>query len=122
MNGHQGLKPTDVVGPPTDVVGPPTDVVGPPHSPLVKMAFSLEEVPFGSTGFFTLNEEICGIRVVHEILAARWAMERITADELRALGENIVISKREHLEFAKQSIQKHVPWEDEARGSAGSSE
>src|SRR4030042_6457506 len=30
MNGHQGLKPTDVVGPPTDVVGPPTDVVGPP--------------------------------------------------------------------------------------------
>ena len=53
MNGHQGLKPTDVVGPPTDVVGPPTDVGGSPHSPQVKMAFSLEEAPCGSTGFFT---------------------------------------------------------------------
>jgi DNA-binding GntR family transcriptional regulator len=146
-------------------------------------------------------EEICGIRAVNEILAAQWAMERITPDELRALEENIAISKkeigegnlrsfverdaefheilarasgskrllelcqllrrhmlryrvkslylketalqallghcgildslrkrdkkgieraiREHLEFAKQSIQKHVPWEEEARGSAG---
>jgi DNA-binding GntR family transcriptional regulator len=149
-------------------------------------------------------EEICGIRAVNEILAARWAMERITHDELRALDENIAISKkeieegnlrsfverdaefheilarasgskrllelcqllrrhmlryrvkslylketalqallghsrildclrkrdkkgieraiREHLEFAKQSIQKHVPWEEEAQGSAGGSE
>jgi len=41
MNGHQGLKPTDVVGP--------------PHSPRVKMAFSLEEAPCFSTGFFTLK-------------------------------------------------------------------
>ena len=146
-------------------------------------------------------EEICGIRVVNEILAARWAMERITPDELRALEENLAVSKkeiaegnlkpfverdaefheilarasgskrllelcqllrrhmlryrvkslyleetalkalqghseilhclrkrdkkrieravREHLEFAKQSIQEHVLWEEEARTAAG---
>jgi len=149
-------------------------------------------------------EEICGIRAVNEILAARWAMDRITPDELRALEQNIAISKkeieegnlgsfverdaefheilarasgsqrllelcqllrrhmlryrvkslylketdlqallghtsildclrrqdkkgieraiREHLEFAKQSIQKHVPREEEAGGSTGGSE
>jgi len=149
-------------------------------------------------------EEICGIRVVNETLAARWAMDRITLDELGALEENIAISEketkegnwksfverdaefheilarasgsqrllelcqllrrhmlryrvkslymqetvlqallghsrileclrkrdkkgieraiREHLEFAKESIQKHVSWEEEARGSAGGSE
>jgi len=149
-------------------------------------------------------EEICGIRAVNEILAARWAMDRITPDELRALEENIAVSKkeieegnlrsfverdaefheilaracgskrllelcqllrrhmlryrvkslylketdlqallghtsildclrrqdkkgieraiREHLEFAKQSIQKHVPREEEAGGSTGGSE
>jgi DNA-binding GntR family transcriptional regulator len=149
-------------------------------------------------------EEICEIRKVNEVLAARWAMERITLDELGALEANIAISKkeigegnlrpfverdaefheilvrasgskrllelcqllrrhmlryrvkslylketalqallghrgildclrkhdkqgieraiREHLEFAKESIQKHVPWEEEARGSAGEGE
>jgi hypothetical protein len=39
MNGHQGLRPTDVVGP--------------QHSPRGQKAFSLEEAPCGSTGFFT---------------------------------------------------------------------
>lgn len=40
-------------------------------------------------------EEICEIRAVNETLAARWAMERITPDKLRALEENITISEKE---------------------------
>jgi DNA-binding GntR family transcriptional regulator len=34
-------------------------------------------------------EEICEIRAVNEILAARWAMSRITQEEIHALEENI---------------------------------
>jgi GntR family transcriptional regulator, rspAB operon transcriptional repressor len=43
-------------------------------------------------------EEICEIRAVNEILAARWAMERITAKELGALERN--------LEQADKDIQR----------------
>jgi DNA-binding GntR family transcriptional regulator len=43
-------------------------------------------------------EEICEIRVVNEILAARWAMERITAQELGAMDRN--------LEQADKDIQR----------------
>lgn len=40
-------------------------------------------------------EEICEIRTVNEILAARWAMARMTPDQLHSLWENIAASKRE---------------------------
>jgi DNA-binding GntR family transcriptional regulator len=40
-------------------------------------------------------EEIVEIRIVNEILAARWAMERITQRELKALEENIVVAENE---------------------------
>ena len=45
----------------------------------------------------TLDEidEICEIRKANECLAARWAVERITSRELKALEENLVISERE---------------------------
>jgi DNA-binding GntR family transcriptional regulator len=42
-------------------------------------------------------EEICEIRAVNEILAARWAMERMTREQLQALEENIAASKHELL-------------------------
>jgi len=37
-------------------------------------------------------EEICEIRAVNEILAARWAIKRITPKELQALEENLAVS------------------------------
>jgi DNA-binding GntR family transcriptional regulator len=40
-------------------------------------------------------EEICEIRTVNEILAARWAMLRMTPEQLHALEENVAASKRE---------------------------
>lgn len=40
-------------------------------------------------------EEICEIRKVNEILAARWAMRRITPEELHALEENMRLSENE---------------------------
>ena len=40
-------------------------------------------------------EEITEIRIVNETLAARWALERITARELRALDENLKTSEAE---------------------------
>lgn len=40
-------------------------------------------------------EEVCEIRAVNETLAARWAMDRITHQELQALEENLVLSERE---------------------------
>jgi DNA-binding GntR family transcriptional regulator len=40
-------------------------------------------------------EEIVEIRIVNEILAARWAMERITPRELKALEENTVVAESE---------------------------
>lgn len=40
-------------------------------------------------------EEIVKIRVVNEILAARWAMKRITPRDLKALEENIVVAESE---------------------------
>lgn len=40
-------------------------------------------------------EEICEIRAVNETLAARWAMERITPQELQALEQNVILSERE---------------------------
>jgi DNA-binding GntR family transcriptional regulator len=45
----------------------------------------------------TLDEinEICEIRKANECLAARWAVERITPKELRALKENLAVSESE---------------------------
>jgi DNA-binding GntR family transcriptional regulator len=40
-------------------------------------------------------EEICEIRAVNEILAARWAMRRITPKEIQALEKNIDKGERE---------------------------
>lgn len=40
-------------------------------------------------------EEICEIRRVNEILAARWATERMTDKELRSLEENLFASEAE---------------------------
>lgn len=40
-------------------------------------------------------EEICAIRTVNETLAARWALDRITQRELRALEKNISDSEKE---------------------------
>ena len=40
-------------------------------------------------------EEICAIRAVNETLAARWAMDRMTREELRALERNVLGSERE---------------------------
>jgi DNA-binding GntR family transcriptional regulator len=40
-------------------------------------------------------EEIVKIRIVNEILAARWAMKRITPRDLKTLEENIVVAERE---------------------------
>lgn len=40
-------------------------------------------------------EEICEIRKVNEILAARWAMKRITPKELKALEDNLALSEKE---------------------------
>ena len=40
-------------------------------------------------------EEICEIRAVNEVLAARWAMKRISAKELQALEKNIEQGERE---------------------------
>ncbi len=40
-------------------------------------------------------EEICEIRAVNEILAARWAMKRISAREIQALEKNIEQGERE---------------------------
>jgi GntR family transcriptional regulator, rspAB operon transcriptional repressor len=39
-------------------------------------------------------EEICEIRAVNETLAARWAMARITDQELHALEENLALSEQ----------------------------
>jgi DNA-binding GntR family transcriptional regulator len=40
-------------------------------------------------------EEVCEIRAVNETLAARWAMDRLTHQELLALEENLALSERE---------------------------
>lgn len=40
-------------------------------------------------------EEICQIRVVNEILAARWAMKRISPRECRALEQNLRVAEAE---------------------------
>lgn len=40
-------------------------------------------------------EEIVEIRIVNEILAARWAMKRIMPRDLKALEENIVVAESE---------------------------
>lgn len=40
-------------------------------------------------------EEICEIRAVNEVLAARWAIKRITAKEIKALEKNIRDGERE---------------------------
>jgi DNA-binding GntR family transcriptional regulator len=40
-------------------------------------------------------QEICEIRAVNEILAARWAMKRITAQEIGALEQNLAIAEKE---------------------------
>ncbi len=40
-------------------------------------------------------EELCEIRAVNEILAARWAIKRITAAELAAIRENIDAAEAE---------------------------
>ncbi len=40
-------------------------------------------------------EELCEIRAVNEILAARWAMKRIAPEELAAMKENIDIAETE---------------------------
>lgn len=40
-------------------------------------------------------EEVCEIRAVNETLAARWAMDRLTRQELLALEENLALSERE---------------------------
>jgi DNA-binding GntR family transcriptional regulator len=40
-------------------------------------------------------EELCEIRVVNEILAARWAIQRITPEELSAIRENIDTAEAE---------------------------
>lgn len=40
-------------------------------------------------------EEICEIRAINETLAARWAMERITAQEIRHMEENLALSEKE---------------------------
>ena len=40
-------------------------------------------------------EEICEIRGVNEILAAKWAIDRITSKELNALNDNLAISEKE---------------------------
>jgi len=38
-------------------------------------------------------EEICEIRKVNEVLAARWAMRRITPSEVQALEQNLEVSE-----------------------------
>jgi DNA-binding GntR family transcriptional regulator len=40
-------------------------------------------------------EELCEIRSVNEILAARWAMERMTPHELHVLEENLELSRKD---------------------------
>jgi len=40
-------------------------------------------------------EEICEIRAANEILAAKWAMKRIIAEELAAMKENINLAESE---------------------------
>lgn len=47
-------------------------------------------------------EEICEIRTVNETLAARWAMNRITPKEVRALEANLAVAEAE----AKQGTPK----------------
>ncbi|MBW1800783.1 MAG: GntR family transcriptional regulator [Deltaproteobacteria bacterium] len=39
-------------------------------------------------------EEICEIRVVNEILAAKWAIDRMTSKELKALEDNLAVSEK----------------------------
>jgi len=45
-------------------------------------------------------EEIVEIRIVNEILAATWAMKRITPKELEALGNNLLIAEKKIREGA----------------------
>ena len=54
-------------------------------------------------------EDICEIRTVNESLAARWAMERITPDELHSLEENITLSKNAVVENPKSFVE----WDSE---------
>lgn len=57
-------------------------------------------------------EEICEIRKVNEILAAGWAMHRMSPAQLRALEENLTISESEAREgdpksFAERDAEFH---------------
>jgi GntR family transcriptional regulator, rspAB operon transcriptional repressor len=54
-------------------------------------------------------EEICEIRVVNETLAARWAMERMTSEEIQALQQNIDHSKKAVTEDPKSFVE----WDSE---------
>jgi GntR family transcriptional regulator, rspAB operon transcriptional repressor len=54
-------------------------------------------------------EEICEIRVVNEMLAARWAMERMTPEELQALQKNIEHSKK----AVTENPRSFVEWDAE---------
>ncbi|RJR30147.1 MAG: GntR family transcriptional regulator [Desulfobacteraceae bacterium] len=68
-------------------------------------------------------EEICEIRTVNEILAARWAMERMTPEQLRALEENIAASKREVLqdENPRSFVYRDAEFHELLASASGSS-
>ena len=40
-------------------------------------------------------EEICEIRAVNEILACRWAMQRISPDDLKSIEDNLTLAEAE---------------------------
>jgi len=66
-------------------------------------------------------EEICEIRAVNESLAARWAVERITDVELRALEENLETAEREVLAGKpKAFVDRDAEFHEILVGASGS--
>ena len=49
-------------------------------------------------------EEICEIRAVNEILACRWAMQRITPDDLKSIEDNLTLAEAEIKEGHPESF------------------
>lgn len=52
-------------------------------------------------------EEICEIRTVNEILAARWAMKRITPKEVKALEDNLAVAETDVKSGNPKSFVEH---------------
>lgn len=49
-------------------------------------------------------EEICEIRAVNEILACRWAMQRISPDDLKSIEDNLTLAEAEIKEGHPESF------------------